>query len=116
VFCPFTDIAQFLISNATIELRRKHEKELFQHYYDTLTSHGVDKVQFPLDECFERYKAGGIEKWLQLDAILAYLGLSNALPVSAVEWFDKQVDAFVVDHYESCKQKPVLMTTYCVAL
>ncbi len=110
VFCPFTELAQFLVSNATIKLRRNNEKQLFKAYYDPLS---ISHSDFPLSDCWERYKAGGIEKWLQMLVILTCLSLdSNALPMSAIQWFHDQVSAFIDDHADSCKRPLMLMTGY----
>eukprot|EP01102_Stenamoeba_stenopodia_P015247 TRINITY_DN5181_c0_g1_i1.p1 TRINITY_DN5181_c0_g1~~TRINITY_DN5181_c0_g1_i1.p1 ORF type:complete len:519 (+),score=77.44 TRINITY_DN5181_c0_g1_i1:194-1750(+) len=100
VFCPFTEIAQFMISNATIELRRKHERTLFESYYRRLIEKGVTASEFPLESCWDRYCAGGIEKWLQFMILLANMNLEdpNHLPDFGIQWFHDQVLAFVEDH------------------
>jgi len=116
VFCPFTDIAQFLVSNATVELRRKHEKRLFESYHNRLIERGVSPEIFPLEVCWENYKAGGIERWLQMFALLASFNLDNPknFPDFAVVWFQNQVQAFIQDHANGCKLEPGFISGYCL--
>lgn len=116
VFCPFTDIAQFLISHATVEFRRQHELHLLRVYYNRLVENGVSPTTFPFDECFERYKRGGIERWLQMLILLAYINVKtpNALPDFGVTFFHDQVNAFVEDHADSCKKPIAFMSGYCL--
>lgn len=116
VFCPFTDLAQFMVSNATTDLRRKHELEIFKKYHRRLIEKGVDETEFPFETCWERYKAGGIERWFSMLTLLTTMGLDNpqVLPESAVHWFQSQVAAFVEDHADSCKRPQGLMTAYCI--
>lgn len=111
VFCPFTELAQFIISHATIDLRRKHEKQLFRAYYERLA---VPADVFPFEDCWERYKAGGIERWMQMLVMLAMFSLSGMLPESAIQWFHDQVLSFVDDHLDSCKRPLMLMSGYAI--
>jgi len=118
VFCPFTDLAQFLISNATIDLRRKNEKQLFNIYHKRLIQKGVSPEIFSLEVCWENYKAGGIERWLQMFIILASVNLDNPknFPDFAVIWFQNQVQAFIQDHANDCKLEPGFISGYCLTL
>ncbi|KAG6542601.1 hypothetical protein Mapa_016072 [Marchantia paleacea] len=97
VGCPFTELAQFMISNATIEFRRDNERHLFDGYYSRLIEQGVDSKLFPHDRCWERYKAGGVERWLQLLVLL----VSANLPKFSLMWFSHQVESFLRDHSSS---------------
>jgi thiamine kinase-like enzyme len=115
IACPFTEVAQFMISNASIELRRKHERRLFAAYHARLLSEGVCGQTFPLEACWERYKRGGVERWLQMLALLAHLGL----PDFSITWFHDQVAAFVRDHGASVAQDGSgvpLMSAYALAM
>lgn len=116
VICPISDIAQYFISNASIELRRKEEKNLLKEYYNRLILKGVDSSSFTWEECWERYKIGGIERWLQLLTYMALLSIKNPekLPDEAMSWFHSQVHSFIVDHFDSCKQIPGLITAYMI--
>ncbi|KAL2654249.1 hypothetical protein R1flu_022377 [Riccia fluitans] len=95
--CPFTEMAQFMISNATIEFRRAHERSLFNSYYSYLIDSGVDASRFPRAKCWERYQSGGIERWLQF---LILLDCAN-LPEFSLVWFSRQVESFLQDHSSS---------------
>jgi aminoglycoside/choline kinase family phosphotransferase len=114
IFCPFTELAQFLVSHASIELRRKHELQLVRAHYERLA---VPAATFPFSDCWERYKAGGLERWLQLLVLLAVFGLdkTHGLPESGVQWFHDQVAAFAEDHADSCKRPLMLMTGYRIS-
>jgi hypothetical protein len=107
--CPFTEIAQFMVSNATIEVRRAHEKALLRRYQEQLVAllgvgdggGAAAAAGCDWDTAWLRYRAGGIERWLQMLAILAVIHLDNpaGLPEFGVRWFHGQVAAFVEDHY-----------------
>ncbi|KAL6073840.1 APH domain-containing protein [Balamuthia mandrillaris] len=112
IFCPFTDIAQFMISNATIKLRRKHEHRIFKGYHRRLVEKGICEHTFPLEECWERYKRGGIERWLQMLIYMAQIGL----PDPSVAWFHDQVAAFIEDHNPKHMMKVPLMSSYVLAM
>ncbi|KYQ92227.1 hypothetical protein DLAC_07074 [Tieghemostelium lacteum] len=96
IFCPFTDIAQFCISNIPIDFRREHEESLFKCYYEALVSNNtkIDRDIFTLQKCYNRYKVGGIERWLQFITMMA-----PALPENANIFFHNQVSTFIHDHY-----------------
>uniref|UniRef100_A0A7S1CAB7 CHK kinase-like domain-containing protein n=1 Tax=Bicosoecida sp. CB-2014 TaxID=1486930 RepID=A0A7S1CAB7_9STRA len=99
VFCPFRDISQYVISNATIEVRRKHERELFEAYYARLLELGVDGTRHPLNRAWALYCAGGIERWLQMIVLMGYMSATSpVLPVKFMRWFVKQVGSFIEDH------------------
>jgi thiamine kinase-like enzyme len=108
VQCPFTDLAQFVIGNVSIDVRRKHEEELFNIYHKQLIESGVDAETFPLEVCWYRYKSGGIERWLQMLTILASI---DGLQDSAIQWFHDQVSAFIEDH-GTCTTP--LFTAFCI--
>eukprot|EP01112_Ceratiomyxa_fruticulosa_P016465 TRINITY_DN4984_c1_g2_i1.p1 TRINITY_DN4984_c1_g2~~TRINITY_DN4984_c1_g2_i1.p1 ORF type:complete len:482 (-),score=94.35 TRINITY_DN4984_c1_g2_i1:178-1623(-) len=110
VFCPFTDLAQFIISNATIELRRREELRLFKAYYAKLISNGVNPEVFTFDACWNRYVKGGIEKWLQL---LVLMTARNFIDANAAKWFHDQLQSFIVDHCKNGPLKISFMTAYC---
>eukprot|EP01132_Coremiostelium_polycephalum_P004980 gene4980-6201_t len=96
VFNPFIDIPQILISNVTTEFRRQHEEHLFRLYWNTLTESGkVSKELFPYEQCFLWYKIGGIDRWLQMLALLV-----NLIPDNALEYFHEKVASFIDDHYD----------------
>lgn len=95
IACPFTELAQFMISNASPELRRKHERRLFADYHARLVAKGVCGRTFSLEACWERYQRGGIERWLQMLTLMTLFGLPDA----CVGWFHDQVAAFVHDHH-----------------
>jgi len=121
VFCPFTEIAQFMISNTTVELRRTHERALFESYHRRLIEKGVNPKDFPLERCWDRYCAGGIEKWLQFMILLSVMNLNapNHLPDFGIQWFHDQVLAFLEDHGErasSSALSPGFKTGFCVLL
>eukprot|EP01087_Luapelamoeba_hula_P016509 TRINITY_DN507_c0_g1_i1.p1 TRINITY_DN507_c0_g1~~TRINITY_DN507_c0_g1_i1.p1 ORF type:complete len:557 (-),score=69.93 TRINITY_DN507_c0_g1_i1:22-1692(-) len=110
VGCPATEIAQFMISNATIELRRAHERDLVAAYHARLVEGGVSATEFPLEECWARYQAGGIDRWIQMFNLMGGWGL---LPVPAADWFEQQVSAFIVDHRSTCPKPPIFQSVYC---
>jgi len=114
VFCPFTDLAQFLISNATVEVRRQYEKRIIRTYYDRLVEKGISQEVFPFSDCWLRYQRGGMEKWLSMLTLLAGLSLDNpkALPDQYISWFHNQVAEFLADH--SMVEPGPLMTAYCM--
>jgi hypothetical protein len=107
-----------VISHVSIEVRREHEKRLLQVYYEELIrllklirQKEVSSESFsPLpsfEDCWDRYKSGGVERFIQLLIILA----SFNLPVPALQWFERQVSAFVIDHADSCRQQPITFKT-----
>jgi hypothetical protein len=112
--CPYTELAQFMISNATIDVRRKHEKELVRRYYEKLVKLGIDPKVNTFDDCWDRYIAGGIEKWLQMLALLAkyHLKYPAFLQSSHLAWFHDQVSAFIEDHAKNCKRDIILISKY----
>jgi len=107
VYCPFTDLAQFMISHVTTELRREHELRIFTAYYNRLVERGVSPKTFPIEACWARYKAGGIEKWTSMLIIMA----SFNLPDAAIQWFHDQVHDFIEDH--GGEKNACLVTPYC---
>ena len=115
VFCPFTDLAQLLVSNAEIGFRRENERRLFDAYHGRLIERGVDGKVFPLDACWTRYKSGGIERWLQMLAIMSSMSIDGHLPASATQWFHDQADAFVQDHLNECPRPVRFLSNYPMA-
>ena len=117
VFCPFTELAQYLVSNATVALRREHEQRLFRLYYDRLIAEGVSPELFPYDQCWERYKLGGIERWLQMLIIMGAIHalMPNGMPGFAMDFFIEQTRAFIEDHGSTLKKPIMFMTGYCIA-
>jgi hypothetical protein len=89
-----TDLAQFIISNVPIPMRRQVERDLLRRYWDRLVAEGVSVDAYSFAACYHAYQKGGIERWLQLLILLASMGL----PAPAVQWFHDQVHAFVEDH------------------
>lgn len=99
VFSPFVELAQYMVSNATIEVRRAHERRLFERYHARLVERGVSADAHPLEDCWLLYQAGGVERWLQHLTLLGFLHVRlNALPADSVRWFCEQVRSFVADH------------------
>ena len=117
VFCPFTEIAQYVISNATVKVRREHEQRLFRVYYDRLIADGVSPELFPYDQCWERYKLGGIERWLQMLILLGAVHslMPTSLPAFAMDFFIEQTRSFVEDHASTLTKPVMFMTAYCIA-
>jgi len=81
----------------------------------------VNPKDFPLERCWDRYCAGGIEKWLQFMILLSVMNLNapNHLPDFGIQWFHDQVLAFLEDHGErasSCALSPGFKTGFCVLL
>jgi hypothetical protein len=111
---PYTEIAQFMISNASIELRRKHERELLRKYYQKLVDLGIDSKIFTFDDAWERYVAGGTERWLQHLMIIAMLHFKypEAIKKVHLRWYHDQVFAFLDDHLKSCRRPIILLTRY----
>lgn len=105
IFCPFTDLAQFVISHINVPMRREHEERIFKLYHDRLVQQGISPKTFPIESCWARYKSGGIERWTSMLIILATLGLPDA----ATQFFHDQVGAFIEDHSD---QNTCLMTPY----
>jgi hypothetical protein len=114
---PFTELAQFVVSNLTIEQRRKHERKLFKDYYDILVKQPrVDAVECSEEVAWQHYKVGGLERWLQMVVILAMINVNNpAFPAKFVQWFHDQTAAFVEDHFDSCTMPPVFRSVYCLS-
>ena len=118
VFCPYTDLAQFIVSHVTVDLRRKHERSLVRRYHDRVVSllqEQPGKVAPTWEDAWERYVAGGKERWLRLFVHLAYIHIRNekALSLEAVQWFHDQVDSFLEDH-PGGKYPPVFQTCYAL--
>jgi hypothetical protein len=86
-----------MISNTSVDFRRENERQLFDEYYQRLVEHGVDSAEFPPEMGWERYRAGGIERWLQLFIVLA----AARFPEFSLLWFSRQVESFLQDHYPS---------------
>lgn len=108
IFCPFTELAQLVISHVPIELRRTHEKRLLRVYYDALVESARVPIGLTFEDCWERYKAGGIERWLQMLSIMASL----RIPDECLQWFHEQVASFVEDHADSCRLPILLKSAY----
>jgi len=109
VFDPFFDISQFIISNATIELRRQFEQELFNSYYNELVKQiPSDQVEiYSREYCMTRYVMG-VERWLQLFTLMA-----PSIPDFSIEFFHNQISTFIHDHSEILSQlKPTFITSY----
>ena len=100
------DLAQYLISHASPELRRSCEIQLVQEYYATLTGGEsasnsmpgvspsvVDHSGYSFEMCWAEYVAGGSERWIWLLALL-----STMCPDSMNQYFHDQVGAFLRDH------------------
>lgn len=115
---PFTELAQFVVSNLTIEARKKHERKLFDDYWKVLTTQGgVDGRKFTRELCWEHYKLGGAERWVQMLVLLAMFNVRTPqqFAVSFVQWFHDQVASFVEDHFPTCTLPPVLRSVYCIS-
>ena len=118
VFCPFTELAQFIVSHVLVADRRAHEREIFERYYRRLVEKGVDSNVFPLETCWELYKRGGMERWLQMLILLADISMNypQALSDSHIAWFYNQVATFVEDHgTEQTLKSFSFMSAYCLA-
>ena len=53
---PLHDLSYLLSQSLDVELRRAHETELVEYYYERLRSLGVDDIT--LQECWDGYDAG----------------------------------------------------------
>jgi len=118
VFCPFTELAQFVVSHVSVADRRAHEREIFERYYQRLVKQGVDGKVFPLETCWEKYKLGGIERWLLMLVLLANISIDapQALSDDHIAWFYNQVATFVEDHGTAQNLKSLsFMSAYCIA-
>lgn len=109
-----TEISQYLISNATVELRRAQEKRLLRQYWERLVKGGVDGEEYDFETCWARYVRGGADRWIQMLILLCTFTVVNpkALPPPAAQWFHDQVWAFVEDHVAPGTAYP-LGTIYC---
>lgn len=85
------DLAQFFISHASPEDRRRLEGPMVAEYHAELVRAGV--TDFSLDKCREEYSRGGAERWVWLLALLAAI-----CPAAATQYFHDQLHAFVTDH------------------
>eukprot|EP00760_Papus_ankaliazontas_P012749 PhM_4_TR15527/c0_g1_i1/m.28988 len=107
--CPFSELAQYLVSNMTTGLRREKEKWLFEDVYlARLEERGVS---WPKEAAWERYRQGGIERWVQLYLILTRMFHLNG---DAAKYFHDQVAGFVEDHAKKCEGKIIFRTTYAL--
>jgi hypothetical protein len=115
---PYTELAQYMVSNATIDVRRKHEKELVRKYHQKLVDLGVDPTVHTFEDAWDRYMVGGIEKWIQMLALLAALHfrLPQAFGKTHLAWFHDQVSSFLEDHVKNCKRDIILVTRYFPSL
>ncbi len=105
--CGPQDLAQYLISHATPELRREIEEQLVREYYAVLTGvdvahwagaaeadrHFVDGSVYTWEMCWRDYVQGGSERWVWLFAYLTGL-----CPDNMNQYFHDQVGAFMRDH------------------
>ncbi|EFA82136.1 hypothetical protein PPL_05041 [Heterostelium album PN500] len=109
VFCPFTDLAQFVISNVEISYRQMNEERILRLYWNKLISNGVINARdYPFHKCYERYILGGTERWLQMFTLMA-----PSIPDFAVEYFHNQVASFIVDHKDIIDENELaLMSSY----
>ncbi|KAK5578871.1 hypothetical protein RB653_008546 [Dictyostelium firmibasis] len=95
--CPFSDMAQFIISNCGIEFRRENEEKLFKIYWNSLVESGkIDLNNFPFDYCFRIYKRGGIDRWIMINILM-----SPHIPEFAIIHFFNQLSTFIKDHYSN---------------
>ncbi|EGG17519.1 hypothetical protein DFA_08515 [Cavenderia fasciculata] len=106
IFCPFSELAQFIISNVNQSDRHQYEEELFRSYFDRLVENGVRNLDY--SQCFQRYKMGGIERWIQFIVIL-----KSKCNDHAMEWFIHQLSSFVEAHEDSIDLNSIhLLTSY----
>ncbi len=94
------DLAQYLISHTHPEERRATELGLVREYYAALVDNlarrdGGSRIDYPWEECWEDYVAGGVGRWVWL---LVYIACMPAVPAEAVQYFHDQLLAFVSDH------------------
>ncbi|KAM9958865.1 hypothetical protein ACTFIW_012455 [Dictyostelium discoideum] len=94
--CPFSDMAQFIISNCEIKFRRENEEKLFKIYWNSLLESGIDLSDFPFDYSFKIYKRGGIDRWIKINILM-----SPHIPEFAFIYFFNQLSTFVMDHYSN---------------
>ncbi|KAN0021740.1 hypothetical protein ACTFIU_003884 [Dictyostelium citrinum] len=94
--CPFSDMAQFIISNCDIKFRRENEEKLFNIYWNSLAESGIDLKNFPFDYSFKIYKRGGIDRWIKINILM-----SHHIPEFAFIFFFNQLSTFVMDHYSN---------------
>ncbi|KAF2076315.1 hypothetical protein CYY_002371 [Polysphondylium violaceum] len=109
VFDPFFEISQFIISNASIDLRRQYEDTLFDSYYNQLIKQiPIDQVKlYPRDYCMTRYVTG-VEKWFQLFTLM-----TPSIPDHSIEFFHNQISTFIHDHSNIMdKVQPTFLTSY----
>ena len=56
-FSPgMSDVSFFMSHNLEVDVRRKHEKELIQHYHAELLAKGVSKDDYPWEKCWYDYR------------------------------------------------------------
>ena len=56
---PGRDLAYFLATGLTTELRRQHEERLVERYHSALAAHGV--TDHPLEQCWDDYRFGMLQ-------------------------------------------------------
>jgi hypothetical protein len=97
---PMTDLGQTMISDVSLEVRRKHERALLRGYWERLTTAPNTRVTpaaLPFERCWELYARHSPERWIFVFAIMASM---RALPDAAMAYFHDQLLAFINDHAE----------------
>jgi len=97
---PLTDLGQTMISDVSVEVRRKHERALLRAYWERLTGGPATRATaaaLPFERCWELYARHSPERWIFMFALLA--SMPN-LPDSATTYFHDQLLAFITDHAE----------------
>jgi hypothetical protein len=105
VWEPLTDVGQAMISDVSVEVRRKHERALLRAYWERLTGGPATRATaagLPFERCWELYARHSPERWIFMFALLA--SMPN-LPDSATTYFHDQLLAFINDHAEHAPRK-----------
>ena len=71
--CCGTDVGKFIADSFPVELRRKHEANLFDEYFDALTGAGVDG--YTRDDLMVDVRRGNL---LQMTQRIASVGMASA--------------------------------------
>lgn len=89
------DLGQYVLSNMDPEERRACERTLIEHYYEELIRCGVPKESYSLEDCWNEYRIGGIERWLWF--LVYFIGQEGPM-LKWAQFFHDQIQAFLVDH------------------
>ncbi|CAM9483000.1 unnamed protein product [Discosporangium mesarthrocarpum] len=89
---PMTDLGQMVISDISPALFQEHARRMVELYWERLVGGGVDPGAYPLEQCWDDFCRGGVERWIWVFSVLAVF---PRVPEGLVKYFHDQLLAFI---------------------